>query len=627
MSAAACALTYGELLKKYTEQEVLIASLQEEAHEPRIGSPYMSNTAYEYFTNLQYKVKSLSAQVSGFKSGEKYIKMQEGHKQQAAKKDREIAKLKRELAEAHSQAVGTRKSWQQAFDDLEKEHAKEMAKKDRELKKMEGRALNAERQRDESRAKLKEQVLATYQAKTELEEERGRNQKLTAQINRDYENSSIPSSQKPNHKKISNNRERTGKKPGGQPGHKGHGRKMHTPTNRIDIPAPEKYADSPDYRPTGRTITKQVVNIRVHVVVDEYATPEYRNRKTGQRVHADFPDGVANDVNYGGSVRAFAYLLNNRCNVSVEKVSDLIAELTGGGLKISTGMINGLSNVFSCKTEADQKKAFADMLLSPVMNIDFASVRVNGKNMNVLVCATPLLVMYFAREHKGHEGIRGSPAEDFLNAMVHDHDVTYYKYGRFHQECLEHCLRYLKNSMENEPSLKWNQRMQGLIREMLHFRNSLAPDESRNPDEVDPEKVMGFEARYDEILGLAGDEYEYEPPTKYYKDGFNLFKKMLNYRDNHLLFLHDIRVPPTNNLAERLLRVVKRKSAQVMAFRSFEGLDFLCQSLGTVATLRAQNQNLFEAVASIFDRPDEPAAGDSFIGSIAQYANNKPGRN
>ncbi|MCL2153093.1 MAG: hypothetical protein FWH57_09085 [Oscillospiraceae bacterium] len=33
-----------------------------------------------------------------------------------------------------------------------------------------------------------------YEVKTKLEDERGRNRKLTAQINRDHETSSIPSS-------------------------------------------------------------------------------------------------------------------------------------------------------------------------------------------------------------------------------------------------------------------------------------------------------------------------------------------------------------------------------------------------------------------------------------------------
>lgn len=576
----------------------------------------MIDANFEFLSNLQCKVKSLAAQVAGFKTGERYTQLQEAQKAQLSAKDREIRRLKAELADAHAQLVTMRHSWAQVFDDVEKEHRKELEKKDRQIKKLEGRALHAERQCDDFRAKLKGKAQELYQAKTELEEEQGRNQKLTAQINRDYENSAIPSSRNPNRKKIVNNREQTGKRPGGQPGHEGHTRKKLVPTNWIDIPAPEKYTNNPDYRRTGRIITKQVINIAVKVVVDEYATPEFQNVKTRQRVHADFPDGIVNDVSYGGSVKAFVYLLNNRCNVSVEMVSDFLAELTGGELRVSTGMINGLTREFSRKTEAEQKKAFDDILISPVINIDFTTARVNGKNMNVLVCATAAAVLYFAREHKGHEGIRGSPVEDYQNTMVHDHDLTFYSYGRFHQECLEHVLRYLKDSMENEPGLKWNRRMRELIREMIHFRNGLAPDEKRNPDEVDPERVMRFEAKFDEILNLAGEEYEYEPPSKYYKEGFNLFKKMRKYRDSHLLFLHDIRVPPTNNFSERLLRVFKRKQLQAMTFRSFESLDYLCQSMGTVASLREQGQNLFESVTSIFDRLDEKPTGQDLLSLV-----------
>ncbi len=94
-----------------------------------------------------------------------------------------------------------------------------------ELKKMEKRALDAEKQRDDALDKAKEIRLQYYETAAELEEERGKNLKLRAQINRDYENSSIPSSKSIKRKKIANSREKTGRKPGGQPGHPGHRRK------------------------------------------------------------------------------------------------------------------------------------------------------------------------------------------------------------------------------------------------------------------------------------------------------------------------------------------------------------------------------------------------------------------
>jgi hypothetical protein len=370
---------------------------------------------------------------------------------------------------------------------------------------------------------------------------------------------------------------------------------MLTPTNIINIPAPEEYVNNPDYKLTGKIITKQIINLRIDVIVDEYTTPEFRNVRTGVRVHADFPEDVQNDVNYGGSVKGFAYLLNNYCFVSIDKVREFLSELTGGKLNISKGMINGLGSQFSGKTEDERKAIFLDILLSPVMNTDFTAARLGGRNVQINVCATPDKVIYSAREHKGHEGVKGTPAQDYQGILVHDHDKTFYNYGNGHQECLSHTLRYLKNSTENEPDLKWNGQMRSLIREMIHYRNSLDPE-----DAPDSDVIKAFEGRYIETLKTAFDEYEYEPPSDYYRDGYNLSKRLDEYMASHLLFLYDKRVPATNNLSERLLRIFKRKQKQVMTFRSFEGISHFCDGMSVIESMRSREQNLYEGVSSFF---------------------------
>jgi hypothetical protein len=550
---------------------------------------------FEYITNLQYKVKNLTSQVQGFQSGEKYVSMYSEFSKQLSAKDRKIKKLKSELSFAHCETVTVRNNWMQVLEDVSNEHEKELQKKERQIKRLEEKLLLTQQQLDETRDKLNAKNIELYGVKTELEEQKGTNRKLKAQINRDYENSSIPSSQKPNHKKITNNREKTGRKPGGQPGHKGHHRKKYTPAERINIPAPDKYADSTDYKPTGNTISKQVVNIGVTLNVVEYNTPEFRNVHTGQRVHADFPDGIVNEVNHGGSVKSFAFLLNNRYGVAIDKTREFLSDITDGGLKISKGMINGLSKEFSAKTKAEQKKAFTDLQLSPVVNTDFTNARVNGKNVQVAICATPVITLYFARKHKGHKGIAGTPVEDYYGILVHDHDITFYSYGDNHQECLVHVLRYLKDSIENEPNLKWNRRMRKLLQEMIHYRKGFSKEKP------DPAKVKEFENSYIEILELAKKEYEYEPPGNYYRDGYNLYKRLDKYRNSHLLFLHDERVPTNNNLCERKGRIFKRKQKQVMAFRSFDSLSYLCDSMSIIDMLCANEDNLFKSVATIFN--------------------------
>ncbi len=550
---------------------------------------------FGYITNLQYKVKSLTFQVESFKSGEKYLSMRSEFAKQLAAKDREIKKIKSELADAHCETVTVRQNWMHVFEDISKGHEKELREKERLIKKLKDQLFATQRQLDETRNKLNDKTIELYQVKTELEEQIGANLELKAQINRDYENSSIPSSQKPNHKKINNNREKTGKKPGGQPGHKGHCRKKHTPTERINIPAPEKYVNSEDYKPTGKIISKQVVNISISVNTIEYSTPEFRDVHTGQRVHAAFPDGVINDVNYGGSIKAFTFILNSRCGVSIDKVREFLSDITEGELQISKGMINGLSKEFSTKTEAEQKKAFADLLLSPVLNADFTNARVNGKSAQVFICATPEVTMYFGKENKGHKGIVGTPVEQYHGILVHDHDVTFYNYGDNHQECLSHVIRYLKNSIENEPNLTWNKQMLELVREMIHYRNSTTDE---NPD---PNEVKELVSKYNETLELARSEYEYEPPNSYYKEGYNLYKRMDEYKDSHLLFLHNFNVPATNNLSERKGRIFKRKQKQVMAFRSFDSLTYLCNSMSIIDLLLSREENLFKSVATILD--------------------------
>lgn len=148
----------------------------------------------------------------------------------------------------------------------------------------------------------------------------------------------------------------------------------------------------------------------------------------------------------------------------------------------------------------------------------------------------------FCSGTKGHKGVKGTPVEDYQGILVHDHDKTFYNYGSEHQECLVHVLRYLKGSMDNEPDLKWNKQMRELIQEMIHYRNSLYPGVN-----IDNEKVAIYETKYQDILDIAKEEYEYVPPSNYYKDGYNLYLRLQEYKESHLLFLHNMIVPTNNN--------------------------------------------------------------------------------
>jgi len=548
----------------------------------------------EYVNTLQCRVKSLTEQLRAFKSGEKYVAAQREFQRLLDVKDGIIRTLELSVAAANAAMVTMRENWMQVYEDLQKGFSREAAVYENRIKELFNRAIRAEAKADELLDEKRELLSELYAVKIELEEEKEKRARLVARLNRSHENSSVPSSQNPNRKKIANSREKTDKKQGAQPGHEGHRRKRQEPNEIVYLACPD-YENDEGYYPTGNIIKKQLVNIVVTPHTVEYYAIEYRHRVTGTRVHAEFPKGVVNDVNYGGSVKALAFLLNTQYNVSLDNTSALIREVTDGALELSRGMINGLTKEFSLRTEKEQLDIFAKLLSSSNMGVDFTGAKVNGRQSQVLVCAGKETHMFYALEKKGHDGVKGTVLEHYQGVLIHDHDRTFYSYGKLHQECLVHILRYLVGSMENEKNRRWNKQMWDLIREMIHHRNSL-PD----GDEISSKAAEYYEARYIEILKTAETEYEYEPASKYYTDGYNLQKRLREYKDSHLLFLYDSSVPANNNLCERLLRQLKRKLRQMMTFRSFESLEYYCTSLGLLGMLRRENKNLYRSVSEIF---------------------------
>ena len=117
------------------------------------------------------------------------------------------------------------------------------------------------------------------------------------------------------------------------------------------------------FKKTSKTITKQKIDISVEVHLTEYHADVYYNSKTGERIHAPFPQGVIDDVNYGGNLRAFLFLLNNDCCTSIDKSRRFLSDLTDGKINISKGMINNLCRSFARQTECQCKEIPCDMLL------------------------------------------------------------------------------------------------------------------------------------------------------------------------------------------------------------------------------------------------------------------------
>lgn len=150
--------------------------------------------SFETITVLQYRLKAAQEELAAFQSGEKYIRMEKQHLTQVRALERRIVKLEAAVAKEHSHAITIRNQWFEIFEQLQKECDRMVAEAVKKADMMEKRAIRAEKQRDTALEKVTSQRRELYKVKTELDDEKQKVQKLTAQINRNYENSSIPSS-------------------------------------------------------------------------------------------------------------------------------------------------------------------------------------------------------------------------------------------------------------------------------------------------------------------------------------------------------------------------------------------------------------------------------------------------
>lgn len=160
-----------------------------------------------------------------------------------------------------------------------------------------------------------------------------------------------------------------------------------------------------------------------------------------------------------------------------------------------------------------------------------------------------------------------------------------------------HIERYLRDSKGNEKDLTWNRQMLALIQEMIH-ENNLAAEGGITED-----KIACFEKRYDAIAETAAREYGESPPSDYYRDGYKLYLRMVEYKHNHLLFVSNPLVEPDNNLCERKARILKGKINQAISLRSFEHLTNFCECLSVLDHFATDNKDtLYCSVKEVFKR-------------------------
>ena len=106
--------------------------------------------------------------------------------------------------------------------------------------------------------------------------------------------------------------------------------------------------------------------------------------------------------------------------------------------------------------------------------------------------------------------------------------------------------------------------------------------------------------KYDEILNDANKQYQSNYEINAYRDEERrLIVRLGDYKDNHLLFMYDFKIPFSNNRAETDIRPGKRK-INIGIFRTKVGAECYFQIRSFMSTFLKNNRNILSGLKDAF---------------------------
>ena len=435
---------------------------------------------------------------------------------------------------------------------------------------------------------------------------------LESLIRKDSHNSSKPPSSDGLGKKTRSLREVTGKKRGGQPGHKGTTlRQALQPTQTVTHALPmqcdrcQQLLVHEDARIAERRQVFEVPKTS-HEVIEHHTLSLVC--PCGQSHASIFPMGVNEAVQYGPNLRALGVHLTQGQLLPFARASELIHDLYG--IAISPGTLVTWVRQASAVLDDTASLIATQLHISKLLHADESGFRVASKLHWLHIAASATHTSYSVHAKRGIEGIE---AHGILpkrsGVLIHDCWAPYWKIEGVHALCNAHLLRELVYVKEVSKQA-WPQRMS----DFLITTNIACETARQNKKSLSHATISGFMAAYETILS-EGERGNPEATKRVGKRGrskqsitFNLLRRLRKYADAVLLFIHDPSVPFTNNLAERAVRMPKVKQKISGCFRTIEGAENFCVIRSCLDTLRKQGHGMLDVLQRAFSgNPIRPA--------------------
>lgn len=430
-------------------------------------------------------------------------------------------------------------------------------------------------------------------------------QELTESKNKNSQNSSKPPSSDGYAKKPKPLRGKSGKKQGGQEGHKGTNLSQRKP-DRIESCMPEK-CSSCRYREECAakakvTERRQVIDAVIKTEVVQYNKCHVASCPLhGWSGDGCFPAGVNGPIQYGDNLQALVVSLNTVGAVSIIRTQEILSNVFS--VPLSTATIKSM--ISRCASNLiDVLPVIGNGLVnSYVDNADETGIRVDNKlHWAHVLCNDryTLIKIHPKRGWKAMEDIGYLP--QFQGILIHDCWASYWKHpGNItHAICCAHLLRELTGIEENHPEFTWPTKFKDLLLKMKAARDRRYEKGDMALSQYYQHK---FSKLYDKIIDTAYAETPIPASEPGKRKGrkkrgkvLALVDRLQQYKASVCLFIKDFRVQFDNNQAERDLRMTKAKSKISGCFRTLDGAQEYLDIMSYASTARKLGYNAYRAI-------------------------------
>ncbi len=428
--------------------------------------------------------------------------------------------------------------------------------------------------------------------------------RLKSNDDKDSSNSSKPSSTNGFKKVITNRREKSNKKQGGQLKHKPHSlnNKLNQFLKSGNVAEEIIEVNKNRKNKHKRYIEKVVIDLTITKKVTRY---RYYPNKNGKY---DIPKCHNQNVQYGPFVKAMCVDLMSNLYNSTDGTTRFIEDITNGGMTLSKGTLALWNQDITNKLQPEINHIENKLLEAYYLNHDESQIKIDGDGYNILCACNKKYTRLWVSKHKSQEAIKEIGFLPlYKGIIVKDGTELYNPFGCFLAQCLSHILRYHVDfyTKINHTAPK---KMSEFLSKCNDTRNQLIAKGVTNFTE---EEYNNLIKEFDNIL----DEWEKElreDVNNYLFDDEHALWKRLKYdnkkiepsirgdRDEILYFLKDFKVPATNNQAEVDQRNVKIKQ-KIGKFRSVSGAECYATIRSCINTYKKNDINVFDALMSAFN--------------------------